>query len=157
VKPIPGRPKVVQSSVPDSGKPHAAVSTSVSAFQRFYNAQNDLRLHAPGAGLGLTINRRIMASRERAISQRRGDRAGNQPQQHAARNLHRSDYVLIVAGDAPFATQLTSELAAVGVATLRASDTYSTKQLLAQRSPPPVVIDLRYAGLPILAAAAMKL
>jgi hypothetical protein len=130
------------------------VSTSVSGFQKFYTAQNDLRLHGPGAGLGLTINRRIQASRDRAVSDPRGDRAGNQPQQRAARNGHRSDYVLIVADDAPFATQLTSELAAFGIATLTASDTDSTKQLLAQRSPPPVVIDLRYAGLPVPVAAA---
>jgi hypothetical protein len=156
MKPIPGRPEVVQPSLPASGKPHAAVSTSVSVFQKFYTAQNDLRLHGPGAGLGLTINRRIKASRDRAISDPRGDRANNHSQQRAARNLHRSDYVLIVAGDAPFATQLTSELAAVGVATLRASDTHSTRQLLAYRSPPPVVIDLRYAGLPIPAAAVAK-
>jgi hypothetical protein len=140
----------------DNGKPHAAVSTSVSVFQRFYSAQNDLRLRGPGAGLGLTINRRIGASREAAMSDRRGDRTGNQSQQRGARNLHRSDYLLIVAGDAPFATELTSELAAVGVATLRASDTHSTKRLLAHRSPPPVVIDLRYAGLPMPAAAAAK-
>jgi hypothetical protein len=130
------------------------VSTSVSGFQKFYTAQNDLRLHGPGAGLGLAINRRIKASRDRAVSDPRGDRAGNQSQQRGARNGHRSDYVLIVADDAPFATQLTSELAAVGIATLTASDTDSTKQLLAQRSPPPVVIDLRYAGLPVPFAAA---
>jgi hypothetical protein len=156
MNPIQGRRKVVHTSLPDSTKPHAAVSTSVSVFQRFYTAQNELRLRGPGAGLGLTINRRIVASRDAAISDRRGDRAGNQSQQRAARNLHKSDFVLIVPGDAPFATQLTSELAAVGVATLRASDTHSTKLLLGHRLPRPVVIDLRYAALPIPGAAAAK-
>ena len=142
--------------MPDGGKPHAALGTSVSVFQSFYSAQNKLRLQGPGAGLGLTINRRIGASRDAAIPDRRGDRAGNQSQQRFARNHHRSDYLLIVAGDAPYATELTSELAAVGVATLRASDARSMKQLFAHRSPPPVVIDLRYAALPMPAAAAAK-
>jgi hypothetical protein len=142
--------------MPDSGKPQAAVSTSASVFQGFYSAQNDLRLHGPGAGLGLTINRRIGASRDAARWDHLGDRAAKQSQRRAARNLHRSDYLLIIAGDAPYATELTNELAAVGLAALRTSDAHATKQLLAHRSPPPVVIDLRYAALPMPAAAAAK-
>jgi orotidine-5'-phosphate decarboxylase len=65
--------------------------------------------------------------------------------------IHKSDYLLIIDGEAPFAAKLTAELAAVGLETIRASDAESAKQLLA-RSRTPVVLDLRYAALPITAA-----
>ena len=64
--------------------------------------------------------------------------------------------MLIVDADAPFAMELTTELEAAGVATLRASDAHTAKRLLSHRTPPPVVIDLRYARLPIAPAAVVK-
>ena len=62
--------------------------------------------------------------------------------------MSRSDYVLIVDGDAAFAKLLKTELALTGLETLRASDAETAEQMLAGTSPRAVVLDLRYAGLP---------
>jgi ActR/RegA family two-component response regulator len=64
--------------------------------------------------------------------------------------------LLIVDADAPFALDLTTELEAAGVATLHASDTHAAKRLLSHRTPPPVVIDLRYARLPLSPTVVVK-
>jgi DNA-binding response OmpR family regulator len=61
--------------------------------------------------------------------------------------LTKSDYVLIVDGDAAFARLLKTELAAIGLETLRASDAETAAQLLAGTSPRAIILDLRFAGL----------
>jgi hypothetical protein len=127
------------------------VRTSASIFNRFYAAQNGIRIQGPGAGLGLAINRRIAASRSvRSASYSTGPqlRGCNQPTQPVG-SSRRSDYLLIVDSEAPFATKLTAELAAFGLETLRASDAESAKRLLTDKSRRAVVLDLRYAALPL--------
>jgi ActR/RegA family two-component response regulator len=60
----------------------------------------------------------------------------------------RSDYVLIVDGDAAFARLLKTELATVGLETLRVSDTETAQQIFVDASPRAIVLDLRLVGLP---------
>jgi len=60
----------------------------------------------------------------------------------------RADYVLIVDGDAAFARLLKTELATVGLETLRVADTAAAQQLLEKTSPRAIVLDLRLVGLP---------
>jgi hypothetical protein len=60
----------------------------------------------------------------------------------------RADYVLIVDGDAAFARLLKTELATIGLETLRVADTAAAQQLLERTSPRAIVLDLRFVGLP---------
>jgi PleD family two-component response regulator len=60
----------------------------------------------------------------------------------------RADYVLIVDGDAPFARLLKTELATIGLETLRVADTAAAQQLLESTSPQAIVLDLRFVELP---------
>jgi DNA-binding response OmpR family regulator len=62
--------------------------------------------------------------------------------------LTQSDYVLIVDGDAAFARLLKTELASVGLQTLRASDAETARKMLADTSPRAIVLDLSAAGRP---------
>jgi len=120
-------------------------------FRKFYRAENGLRLRGPGAGLGLAINRRIIEShggQVSATSAGPGKGARFRFTLPRARGLTKSDYVLIVDGDSAFARLLKTELAAVGLDTLRASDVETAAQLLAGTSPRAVILDLRFAGLP---------
>jgi Osmosensitive K+ channel histidine kinase len=120
-------------------------------FRKFYRAENGLRMRGPGAGLGLAINRRIIEShggQVAATSAGPGKGARFQFTLPLARGLTTSDYVLIVDGDAAFARLLKTELAAIGLETLRASDSETAAQLLAGTSPRAVILDLRFAGLP---------
>ncbi len=120
-------------------------------FRKFYRAENGLRMRGPGAGLGLAINRRIIEShggQVAATSAGPGKGARFRFTLPVARGLTKSDYVLIVDGDAAFARLLKTELAAVGLETLRASDAETAAQLLAGTSPRAVILDLRFAGLP---------
>jgi hypothetical protein len=149
-----GRLEVASPGSPARTMPRAALSTSASIFNRFYAAQNGIRVQGPGAGLGLAINRRIAALRSgRRASNSIGPtlRAGNEPRQRAG-NSRRSDYLLIVDSKGPFATELTAELAAVGLESFRACDAESAKQLLSRTARPTVVLDLRYAALPLVGA-----
>lgn len=152
---IPGQLEVARSSSPAKTKPRAALSTSVSTFNRFYATQNGIRVQGPGAGLGLVINRRIAASRSRRSAFNSVGAplpAGTQPGQRVLGGSRKSDYLLIVDSEAPFATKLITELAAAGLETYRASDAESAKQLVSRQSRPTVVLDLRYAALPLTAA-----
>jgi CheY-like chemotaxis protein len=60
----------------------------------------------------------------------------------------RSDYVLIVDGEAAFARLLKTELATIGLETLRVADSAAAQQLLEKTSPRAIVLDLRLVGLP---------
>jgi len=131
------------------------LSTSASTFNRFYAAQNGIRVQGPGAGLGLVIYRRIAASRRaRSAFNSVGPRlrAGTQPGQRVLGASRKSDYLLIVDSGAPFATNLIAELAAAGLDTCRTSDAASARQLLSRKSRRTVVLDLRYAAVPLAAA-----
>jgi ActR/RegA family two-component response regulator len=63
-----------------------------------------------------------------------------------SRDLTRSDYLLIVDSDAPFAMQLKTELATVGLEALRVADAEAAQQILVELSPQAIVVDLRLAG-----------
>jgi DNA-binding response OmpR family regulator len=58
------------------------------------------------------------------------------------------DYLLIVDGDAAFARLLKTELATIGLETLRVADIAAAQQLLEKTSPRAIVLDLRFVGLP---------
>jgi hypothetical protein len=153
VKPTPGQLDTRPSS-PAKTTRRAGLSTSASVFNRFYAAQNGIRVQGPGAGLGLAINRRIAASRS---TQRGANSVGSVPQagkpgQRVLGSSRKADYLLIVDSQAPFATKLVAELAAAGLKPYLASDAESAKQLLALKSRSTVVLDLRYAALPLTAA-----
>ena len=60
----------------------------------------------------------------------------------------RADYFLIVDDDAAFAGLLKTELATIGLETLRVADTAAAQQLLEKTSPRAIVLDLRFVGLP---------
>jgi hypothetical protein len=144
VKPIPGPLEAARPSSPPKTASRAGLTTSASIFNRFYAAQNGIRVQGPGAGLGLAINRRIAASRS--------PQQASQPGQRVFGSNRKSDYLLIVDSEAPFAIKLRAELAAAGLKTYLASDAESAKQALSRRSRPTVVLDLRYAALPLTAA-----
>ena len=153
--PIPRQLEVARPSSPAQTEPRAALSTSASTFNQFYAAQNGIRIQGPGAGLGLVINRRIAASRsmpDALNSARPGLRAGNQPGHPDVGARRKSDYLLILDSQTPFATKLMAELAAAGLQACRVSDTESAKQLVSRKSRPTLVLDLRYAALPLTAA-----
>jgi hypothetical protein len=155
VKPNLGQLEAARLSSPAKPARRAALSTSVSIFNQFYAAQNGLRVQGPGAGLGLAINRRIAASRRpRNASNPVGPslRAGNQPGQRVLGSHRKSDYLLIVDSEAPFGSKLLAELVAAGLETYRTSDAESARQLAAGKSRPTIVLDLRFAALPIAAA-----
>jgi CheY-like chemotaxis protein len=142
--------KMVEISVRDHGIGLEAVELP-KVFRKFYRAKNGLHMRGPGAGLGLAINRRIVEShggQVAAISGGPGQGAIFQFTLPVARDLTKSDYVLIVDGDAAFARLLKTELASGGLETLRASDAETAQKMLVVSAPQAIVLDLGLAGLP---------
>ena len=141
---------MVEISIRDHGIGLEA-SELQKVFHKFYRVENGIGTNGPGAGLGLAINRQIVEShggQVAATSEGPGKGANFQFTLPVARSVTKSDYVLIVDGDAAFAKLLKTELAATGLDTLRASDAETAERMLAGTSPRAVVLDLRYAGLP---------
>jgi CheY-like chemotaxis protein len=137
----------VEISIQDHGIGLEAEELS-KIFRKFYRAENGLRMRGPGAGLGLAINRRIVESHGGEVSASSGGPGKGARFQFSlplARDLKKSDYVLIVDGDAAFAKLLKAELANVGLETLRASDAESAHKMLVDTSPRAIVLDLRFA------------
>jgi response regulator RpfG family c-di-GMP phosphodiesterase len=64
------------------------------------------------------------------------------------RRTTRADYVLIVDDGAAFTRLLKTELATIGLETLRVADAAAAQQLLEKTSPSAIVLDLRSVGLP---------
>lgn len=140
---------MVEISIRDHGIGLETAELS-KVFRKFYRAENGLRMRGPGAGLGLAINRRIVEShggQVTATSGGAGKGARFQFTLPVARDLTKSGYVLIVDGDAAFARLLKTELATVGLETLRASDEETAQQMLMGTSPQAIVLDLGLGGL----------
>jgi CheY-like chemotaxis protein len=140
---------MVEISIRDHGIGLETAELS-KVFRKFYRAENGLRMRGPGAGLGLAINRRIVEShggQVAATSGGAGKGARFQFTLPVARDLTKSGYVLIVDGDAAFARLLKTELATVGLETLRASDEETAQQMLMGTSPQAIVLDLGLGGL----------
>ena len=119
-------------------------------FRKFYRADSDSRRRGPSAGLGLTINQRIIqAHGGQVTASSKGPGKGTRfhftlP---VTRGLPTTGYVLIVEDDAAYAKLLKAEFAAVGLDTIRAADAETAERLLVDTTPRAVVLDLWLPGL----------
>jgi CheY-like chemotaxis protein len=152
VKPTTGWLKVVDPSQPATPEPRVTGSASVAEPED--DDVVSLRSQALRTPLDSMVVFADLVASDDVTEEQRQLYAGRLRRESRRltglieRGLTKSDYVLIVDGDAAFARLLKTELAAVGLETLRASDAETAAQLLAGTSPRAVILDLRFAGLP---------
>lgn len=143
------RGEVLEISVRDQGLGLPAEAVP-KLFNKFYRVSGADRKQIAGTGLGLAISRRIIdghGGQVRAESEGLG--RGSQfyfTLRIAAAGTQSGD-VLIVEDDAGFARLVEAELAANGLTSVWAPDAETAAQLLAQKAPRAVVVDLLLPGL----------
>ncbi|HVS47746.1 MAG TPA: ATP-binding protein [Candidatus Dormibacteraeota bacterium] len=119
-------------------------------FRKFYRADTGVGRLAPGAGLGLAINLRIVEAhggQVAASSQGLGKGALFQFTLPISRPGDASGEILIVEDDAGFASLIKAEFAAQGLSTVRASDAETAQHMLAHMTPRAIILDLMLPGL----------
>ena len=119
-------------------------------FRKFYSADSGVGRLAPGAGLGLAINQRIIEAhggKVAASSKGPGKGARFQFTLPIARPGASSGKVLIIEAHAGFASLLRAELAAEGLSTVRAADAETAERVLVEVAPLAIVLDLVLPGL----------
>jgi CheY-like chemotaxis protein/nitrogen-specific signal transduction histidine kinase len=119
-------------------------------FRKYYRDDSGVGRLAPGAGLGLTINHRIVeAHGGRLVASSRGVGKGARFQftLPISRPSATSGKVLIVEDDWGFASLLKAEFEAEGLSTVRAADAETAERLLVDVSPLAIVLDLALPGL----------
>jgi two-component system sensor histidine kinase VicK len=119
-------------------------------FRKFYRADNGVGRLAPGGGLGLAINRRLIEAQGgevRASSKGRGKGSRFQFTLPVSQPSASTGQVLIVEDDHGFARLIKAEFAANGLTTVRASDAETAQQMLAHMTPRAIILDLMLPGL----------
>jgi len=119
-------------------------------FRKFYHTESGAGRLAPGAGLSLAINHRIVeAHGGKLVASSRGLGKGARFQftLPISRPSATSGKILIIEDDAAFATLLKAEFAAEGLSTVRAADAETAERLLVDVKPLAIVLDLALPGL----------
>jgi CheY-like chemotaxis protein len=119
-------------------------------FRKFYRGNNGARRRAPGAGLSLALNHRIIEAhggQVMATSKGRGKGAQFQFTLPISRSTEDSSDILIVEDDAGFASLMKAEFAAEGFSSVRAADAETAEHLLEDMTPRAMILDLALPGL----------
>jgi two-component system, OmpR family, sensor histidine kinase VicK len=140
---------MVEIDIQDHGVGIDAVALP-KLFRKYYRNDSGVGRLAPGPGLGLTINYRIVEAhggRLVASSKGAGKGARFQFTLPISRPSATSGKVLIVEDDWAFASLLKAEFAAEGLGTVRAADAETAERLLVDVTPLAIVLDLALPGL----------
>ena len=119
-------------------------------FRKFYRSDNGVGRLAPGGGLGLAINRRLIEAhggQVEATSNGAGRGSRFQFSLPISEASAASGDILIVEDDPGFAKLIKAEFAANGLTTVRASDAETAQEMLAHMSPRAIILDLMLPGL----------
>jgi CheY-like chemotaxis protein len=119
-------------------------------FRKFYRSDNGVGRLAPGGGLGLAINRRLIEAhggQVEATSNGAGKGSRFQFSLPISEASAASGDILIVEDDPGFAKLIKAEFAANGLTTVRASDAETAQEMLAHMSPRAIILDLMLPGL----------
>jgi CheY-like chemotaxis protein len=119
-------------------------------FRKFYRAVSGVGRLAPGAGLGLAMNRRIIEAhggQVEASSKGPGKGARFQFTLPIARPGATHGDVLIVEDDAGFARLMKAEFAHEGLSTVRAADAETAEHMLVDMTPRAIILDLALPGM----------
>lgn len=119
-------------------------------FRKFYRAESGVGRLAPGAGLGLAINHKIVSAHGgKLVASSRGVGKGAlfQFTLPISRPSATSGRILIVEDDSGFASLLKAEFATEGLSTVRAADAETAERLLVDVTPLAIVLDLALPGL----------
>lgn len=139
----------VEVTVRDEGLGIPA-SSLPRVFERFYRVEHPDRSAIRGTGLGLAICKKIVEAHGGSISARSaglGKGSSFQFTIPVIRDLALTGDVLVVEDDAAFAHLLEAELLARGVSSVWAVDAETAEQLMTQRVPRAIVLDLLLPGL----------
>ena len=119
-------------------------------FRKFYRSDNGVGRLAPGGGLGLAINRRLIEAhggQVEATSSGAGKGSRFQFSLPISEANATSGDVLIVEDDLGFAKLIKAEFALNGLSTVRASDAETAQEMLVHMSPRAIILDLMLPGL----------
>lgn len=140
---------MVEIEVEDNGIGIDA-ETLPKLFRKFYRSDTGVGRLAPGAGLGLAINHRIVEAhggQVLASSKGLGQGARFQFTLPISQPGAASTDVLIVEDDAGYARLMKAELETEGFSTVRAADAETAELLLAYLRPRAIILDLALPGL----------
>ena len=119
-------------------------------FRKFYRADTGVGRLAPGAGLSLAINHKIVSAHGgKLVASSRGAGKGAlfQFTLPISRPSATAGKILIVEDDSGFASLLKAEFANEGLSTVRAADAETAERLLVDVTPLAIVLDLALPGL----------